>query len=108
MNASTGAPFVDTRRAFVRVTTPSAGPGDSIITSTRGSQRIAGRSADVAAFLESALGAGPIPVGELETKARTAGLLGEHQHVGDAKLFKAAKKRLGIVSRRDGFGREGA
>ena len=66
------------------------------------------RAAVIAAFLESAIGAGPIPVGELDTKARTAGLLGEHQHVGDAKLFKAAKKRLGIVSRRDGFGREGA
>jgi hypothetical protein len=39
--------------------------------------------------------------------ARTAGLLGEHQQIRDAKKFRAAKKRLGITSRRDGFGRGG-
>jgi hypothetical protein len=29
------------------------------------------------------------------------------QRVTDAKTFKAAKKKLGIMSRRDGFGRDG-
>jgi hypothetical protein len=40
-------------------------------------------------------------------RARAAGLLGERQRVTDAKTFKAAKKKLGIMSRRDGFGRDG-
>ena len=39
--------------------------------------------------------------------ARAAGLLGERQRVSDAKTFKAAKKKLGIMSRRGGFGRDG-
>jgi hypothetical protein len=41
----------------------------------------------------------------LETAARTAGLLGERQRVTDSKKF--AKKVLGVISRRDGFGRGG-
>jgi hypothetical protein len=58
-------------------------------------------------FLKRALAGGDISVAELEERARSAGLLGEHSHIGDAKRFKSAKKRLGIVSRRDGFGRGG-
>jgi hypothetical protein len=58
-------------------------------------------------FLKRALAGGDISVAELEESARSAGLLGEHNHIGDAKRFKSAKKRLGIVSRRDGFGRGG-
>jgi hypothetical protein len=61
----------------------------------------------IAVFLESALAGGAVPVAALEERARSAGLLGEHNHIGDAKRFKSAKKRLGIVSRRDGFGRGG-
>src|ERR1700757_4416531 len=40
----------------------------------------------------------------LEVMARRAGLLGEHQRITHAKLFRAAKKNLGIMSRRAGFG----
>jgi hypothetical protein len=36
--------------------------------------------------------------------ARTAGLLGNDQRITHAKLFKAAKKALGVTSRRIGFG----
>jgi hypothetical protein len=36
--------------------------------------------------------------------ARAAGLLGEHQRITHAKLFKKAKKSLGIRSVRNGFG----
>jgi hypothetical protein len=65
------------------------------------------QAAAVDAFLTHTLAGGAISVPEVEERARTAGLLGEHNHIGDAKRFKAAKKRLGIVSRRDGFGRGG-
>ena len=58
-------------------------------------------------FLRHALASGAISVPELEERARSAGLLGERSRIGDAKRFKLAKKRLGIVSRRDGFGRGG-
>jgi hypothetical protein len=36
--------------------------------------------------------------------ARAKGLLGERQHITDAKIFKRAKKSLGIKSLRAGFG----
>jgi hypothetical protein len=61
----------------------------------------------VATFLQSALADGPIAVCELEIKARAAGLLGDHQRVTNSKLFKWAKKALGICSVRDGFGASG-
>ena len=48
-----------------------------------------------------------LAVAELEVHARAAGLVGERQRLTDAKTFKAAKKKLGIMSRRGGFGRDG-
>jgi hypothetical protein len=61
----------------------------------------------VVAFLQSALTPDAVTVADLEMRARATRLLGEHQRITDAKLFKAAKKKLGITSRRDGFGRGG-
>jgi hypothetical protein len=60
-----------------------------------------------AEFLRAALADGEVPVGELEVRARAAGLLGERQRITDAKVFKLIKKKLGIKSHRDGFGRGG-
>ena len=60
-----------------------------------------------AEFLRTALAAGPLRVPELEAKARAAGLLGERQRITHAKLFKRAKKSLGIRSVRSGFGVSG-
>jgi hypothetical protein len=65
------------------------------------------QAAQVENFLKGALSGGAMPAGELEVKARAAGLLGERTRIADAKRFKAAKKRLGIMSRRAGFGRGG-
>jgi hypothetical protein len=65
------------------------------------------RTASVVTFLQSALADGRIAVPELETKARTAGLLGDHQRVTHSKIFKRAKKTLGIRSVRVGFGAAG-
>ena len=65
------------------------------------------QAAPVETFLKRTLAGGAISVPELEECARSAGLLGEHQQIGDAKKFRGAKKRLGITSRRDGFGRGG-
>src|SRR5262249_30409201 len=62
---------------------------------------------DVLAFLKGAFAGHPIRVAELEVKARTAMLLGERQSITHSKLFKRAKKALGIRSVRDGFGATG-
>jgi hypothetical protein len=58
-------------------------------------------------FLNRALADGALAVGELEAKARAAGLIGERQQIRHAKAFKKAKKALGIRSVRDGFGSGG-
>jgi hypothetical protein len=58
----------------------------------------------VAEFLRDALAWDDVGVPKLESMARTAGLLDEDQRITHAKVFKAAKKALGITSRRIGFG----
>ena len=63
-----------------------------------------GCSAAISDFLNHALAAGALAVGELEAKAREKGLLGERQRIQHAKSFKRAKKMLGIRSIRAGFG----
>src|SRR5262249_10919782 len=50
---------------------------------------------------------GPVLVSEIEASARAAGLLGSAQPITDAKLFKRAKKSLGIRSVHNGFGSAG-
>ena len=63
-----------------------------------------GPEAAIAKFLRDALARDDVGVPTLEVMARRAGLLGEHQRITHAKLFRAAKKNLGIRSRRAGFG----
>ena len=63
-----------------------------------------GPEAAIAKFLRDALAGNEVGVPKLEAMARGAGLLGENQRITNAKLFKAAKKTLGITSRRAGFG----
>src|SRR4029077_1481520 len=58
----------------------------------------------VTKFLRDALAVDAVGVPELDEKARAKGLLGERQHITDAKVFKRAKKSLGIKSLRAGFG----
>ena len=64
-------------------------------------------SAVVAEFLQNVLAGDALGVAELEARARTAGLLGEGQRITHAKVFKKAKKSLGIRSVRNGFGDAG-
>jgi len=64
-------------------------------------------SAAIRDFLKRTLADGALSVGELEAKARAAGLLSDHQQIRHAKAFKKAKKLLGIQSLRDGFGTGG-
>ena len=59
-------------------------------------------------FLTGALAGSALGAPKLEAMARTAGLLGEIQHLCNAKLFVRAKKELGIRSVRSGFGSGGA
>jgi hypothetical protein len=63
-----------------------------------------GPEAAIAKFLRDALAGNEVGVPKLEAMARGAGLLGENQRMTNAKLFKAAKKTLGITFRRAGFG----
>jgi hypothetical protein len=58
----------------------------------------------VAEFLRDALAGGALAVPNLEVMARAAGLLGEGQCITHSKVFKGAKKSLGIRSVRNGFG----
>jgi hypothetical protein len=58
----------------------------------------------VTEFLRDALAVDPLGVPELEARARATGLLGEGQSITHIKVFKRAKKSLGIRSLRAGFG----
>jgi putative DNA primase/helicase len=59
---------------------------------------------DVAEFLTEVLAAGPVDVLEVERQARLAGLLGDTKRIRENKSFRAARKHLGVLSERDGFG----
>jgi hypothetical protein len=61
----------------------------------------------VAEFLRRGLADDPVLVSDLEASAQAAGLLGKDQCITHAKLFKEAKKSLGIKSVRNGFGSAG-
>jgi hypothetical protein len=50
------------------------------------------------------LAAGPVDVLEVERQARLAGLLGDTKRIRENKSFRAARKHLGVLSQRDGFG----
>jgi hypothetical protein len=58
----------------------------------------------VTKFLRDAIGVDAVGVSELDEKARAKALLSERQSITTAKVFKRAKKSLGIRSRRTGFG----
>jgi hypothetical protein len=68
---------------------------------------IRAREAVAADFLRKALAAKAVGVPQLDMMARAAGLLGEGQSITHAKVFRQAKKSLGIRSIRDGFGAGG-
>ncbi len=57
--------------------------------------------AAVTDFLRDALTADAVGVPKLDAMAREAGLLGERQHVTNAKGFRRAKRSLGLRSVRD-------
>jgi hypothetical protein len=61
----------------------------------------------ISGFLQTILAGGPVTVTVVEAEARAAGLLGPGQEVTGAKLFRRAKKSLGIRSKRVGFGAAG-
>jgi hypothetical protein len=74
---------------------------------TRDALNVRPNDPTVADFLRCALAKGARAVPTLEAMARAAGLLGERQRITDAKLFKRAKRSLGIRSVRNGFGSGG-
>jgi len=60
---------------------------------------------DAKTFLQRILADGPKSVAHLEGQARMAGLLGEEERLSYNKLIRAAADRLGVVRKREGFGR---
>jgi hypothetical protein len=58
----------------------------------------------VTEFLRGALAVDALGVPELEARARATGLLGQCQSITHIKVFKRAKRSLGIRSVRTGFG----
>jgi hypothetical protein len=54
------------------------------------------RKADVTSFLRDALASGPVAAKELEQRAVEAGLLDAGKLIGDAKVFRTARRVLGV------------
>lgn len=63
---------------------------------------------DAKSFLQDALADGPMSVADLEAEATAAGLLGERQRLSYNKAIRAAADSLGVVRKREGFGRGAA
>jgi putative DNA primase/helicase len=63
---------------------------------------------DAKTFLQEALADGPMSVADLEAEARAAGLLGERQRLSYNKAIRVAADSLGVVRKREGFGRGAA
>jgi hypothetical protein len=55
-------------------------------------------------FLKLVLGHGRVCIQDIETQARSAGLLGKDQEISTSKPFRSARSELHIISTRDGFG----
>jgi len=55
-------------------------------------------------FLTDVLSHGPVDVLEVERLARAATLLGADKPLRQNKAFREARKSLGVVTSRDGFG----
>jgi DNA-binding NarL/FixJ family response regulator len=89
------APAVLTRAADEKLPAMS-GHGDCVIKD------------DAKIFLQEILADGPKSVAHLEAEARMAGLLGEGQRLSYNKVIRAAADSLGVVRKREGFGRGAA
>jgi hypothetical protein len=63
---------------------------------------------DAKIFLQEVLAEGPMSVADLEAEARAAGLLGERQRLSYNKAIRTAADRMGVVRKREGFGRGAA
>ena len=56
---------------------------------------------DAADFLRSVLAGGAAPVLQIETEARSAGLLGADKPISQNKAFRSAREMLGITPQRE-------
>jgi hypothetical protein len=81
---------------------------DEILSAMSGSGDRYTAKDDAKVFLQEALANGPISVVDLEAEARAAGLLGERQRLSYAKAIRAAADKMGVVRKREGFGRGAA
>ena len=77
---------------------------DEKLPATSGSGDRIGKD-DAKIFLQEVLADGPKSVAHLEVEARVAGLLTEGQRLSYNKVIRAAADSLGVVRKREGFGR---
>jgi hypothetical protein len=87
---------------------PVTRTADEILLAMSGSCDRHAAKDDAKIFLEEVLVQGPMSVADLEAEARAAGLLGERQRLSYNKAIRAAADRLGVVRKREGFGRGAA
>jgi putative DNA primase/helicase len=87
---------------------PVTRTADEILSAMSGSgDRHSGKD-DAKIFLQEVLAGGLMSVADLEAEARAAGLLGERQRLSYNKAIRAAADSLGVVRKREGFGRGAA
>jgi putative DNA primase/helicase len=87
---------------------PVTRTADEILSAMSGSGDRYTAKDDAKVFLQEALANGPISVVALAAKTRAAGLLGERQRLSYAKAIRAAADKMGVVRKREGFGRGAA
>jgi hypothetical protein len=78
---------------------------DEALAAAAGSFAESSATDDVIDFLTTILANGPIKVGDIEAEARAAGLLGDDKTISQSKPFRTARRVLGVVIDRIGFGR---
>ncbi len=81
---------------------------DEILSAMSGSSNRHTAQDDAKIFLQEALAHGPMSVSDLEAEARTAGLLGDRQPLSYNKAIRGAADRMGVIRKREGFGRGAA
>jgi putative DNA primase/helicase len=77
---------------------------DQALAATAGGTADPSSTEEAVEFFRGLLACGEVPVDDIEAEARAAGLLGAGQRIGHNKALRRGRERLGVISRREGFG----